>query len=170
MRPERSEEEERVLASGVVPALGRVDFLEAEDLLDALHDAQLALSDGLDELGRVLAERALPEPPERAAVAAVRDALAVFLLAVGARPVPRAFLPESALARYLVALHVTLRATLREASGGALVDAPLPDETPVRRELIGLGSEVADVGSIAELTAAFARLAGVVKEERAALA
>ncbi len=170
MRPERSEEEERVLASGVVPALGRVDFLEAEDLLDALHDAQLALSDGLDELGRVLAERALPEPPERAAVAAVRDALAVFLLAVGARPVPRAFLPESALARYLVALHVTLRATLREASGGELVDAPLPDETPVRRELIGLGAEVADVAAVAELTAAFARLAGVVKEERAAIA
>ena len=170
MRPERSEEVERVLASGVVPALGRVDFLEAEDLLDALHDAQLALSDGLDELGRVLAERALPAPPERAAVAAVRDALAVFLLAVGARPVPRAFLPESALARYLVALHVTLRATLREASGGELVDAPLPDETPVRRELIGLGAEVADVAAVAELTAAFARLAGVVKEERAALA
>ena len=151
-------------ASGLVPArLGSVDFLEAEDVLDTLHDEQLVVSEELDALTRALAERGAPLT-ERQALAAVRDALAVFLLAAGARPVPRAFLPEAALARHLLALYAAIHVAIHELLHGAssVHDAPLPAVEPVRRELASLAGNAADPGAVAEVTAAFERLAIVV--------
>lgn len=152
-------------ASGLVPArLGSVDFLEAEDVLDILHDEQLIVSDELDSLTRALAERGAPLTA-RQALAVVRDALAVFLLAAGARPVPRAFLPEAALARYLLALYSAIHVAIHELLHGAssVHDAPLPAVEPVRRELVALAENAADPGAVEELTAAFERLANIVE-------
>lgn len=157
-------------ASGVAPrGLGRVDFLEADDVLDRLLDEQVSLSEELDAVGRYLAEHGR-DPGPRPAVACVRDALAVFLLAVGARPVPAAFLPDQPLARYLAALHATLRVALIEARGQAPdADAPLPDGRAVFRALNTLAETSADHASVAELAAAFARLASVVDALRSVL-
>lgn len=182
MHPEESNEEESAdrsgsvvvskHASGRAPArLGNVDFLEAEDVLDTLHDEQLIVSEELDSLTRALAERGVPLH-ERAAIAAVRDALAVFLLAAGARPVPRAFLPEAALARHLVALYAAIHVAIHELVHGAPSghDAPLPAVAPVLRELETLAENAADPGAVAELTVAFERLTSVVDAARSALA
>jgi hypothetical protein len=147
--------------------LGRIDFLEAEDVLDTLHDEQLAISEELDELGRSLATRGLTST-ERQAIADVRDALAVFLLATASRPVLRAFLPESALARYLLALYAALHGVIADAAGQALHDAPLPNPLLVRRSFRSLAEE-AEPAPVAELTAAFERLVDVVEAARPVL-
>ena len=152
-------------ASGLVPSrLGSVDFLEAEDVLDTLHDEQLVVSEELDALTRALAERGLPLT-DRQTLAAVRDGLAVFLLAAGARPVPRAFLPDAALARHLLALYAAIHVSIQELLLGASSthDAPLPAVAPVRRELASLAENAADTGAVAELTSAFECLAIVVE-------
>jgi len=181
MHPDESNEEESAdrsgsvvvakSASGRVPArLGNVDFLEAEDVLDTLHDEQLTVSEELDSLTRTLAERGVPLHA-RQAIATVRDALAVFLLAVGARPVPRAFLPEAALARYLVALYAAIHVAIHELvhAGPSGHDAPLPAAGPVVRELATLSDNAADPDAVDSLTVAFERLIAVVDGARSAL-
>ena len=181
MHPEESNEEESAdrsgsvvvarSASGRAPARrGKGDFIEAEDVIDTLHDEQLAVSEELDSLTRTLAERGVPLH-ERQAIATVRDALAVFLLAAGARPVPRAFLPEAALARYLVALYAAIHVAIQELVhvGPSVHDAPLPVASPVVRELAKLADSAADPDAVDSLTIAFERLVTVVDGARSAL-
>lgn len=104
------------------PGLGRVEWLEAQDLLDELGDEQLTLSLNLECLERARHARptdpcaiaALPSIAQRIEdLGRVRDALARLQLATVAKSVHRALLPDQPLAEYLRGVYAWTLAIVR---------------------------------------------------------
>lgn len=163
---------------------GRIELLEAQDLLDELCEDQLTLSMNLACLERATHDHPR-DPSSLAALASldarvkdlgnVRDALAVLQLATVSRGVQRAFLPDAPLADYLRGVYAWMHSVLRALDQlVAGIVAMHPDwamyrwrieeannfhfdelEGAIRGNLLALFEESGDELAVAQLSEAF---------------